>query len=183
MTEPLPAFRYHPDPLATGAVVPGDAPCVCCGRARGWRYVGPVLTARAPSTPICPWCIADGTAARTLGAVFSDSTALIPPDGSPPPVSLAVADEVLERTPGYVSWQGAQWRAHCGDACEFHGDASERDVAGASPETLRAFEVDFGISPDGWTALTRGYRPGGDSALHRFVCRHCRTVLFAWDLA
>ncbi|WP_409994824.1 CbrC family protein [Burkholderia stabilis] len=25
----LPAFRYHPDPLATGSVIRSDARCVC----------------------------------------------------------------------------------------------------------------------------------------------------------
>ncbi|WP_264169817.1 CbrC family protein [Burkholderia cepacia] len=38
----LPAFRYHPDPLATGSVIRSDARCVCCGDARGYVYAGPV---------------------------------------------------------------------------------------------------------------------------------------------
>jgi hypothetical protein len=42
MTEPLPSFRYHPDPVATGSIEPSDAVCRCCGRARGYIYAGPV---------------------------------------------------------------------------------------------------------------------------------------------
>ncbi|WP_412524086.1 CbrC family protein [Burkholderia sp. S-53] len=38
----LPAFRYHPDPLATGSVIRSDARCVCCGDARGYVCAGPV---------------------------------------------------------------------------------------------------------------------------------------------
>jgi hypothetical protein len=38
----LPPFRYHPDPLATGAVKPSPIRCVCCGQQRGFVYVGPV---------------------------------------------------------------------------------------------------------------------------------------------
>ncbi|MCU9953286.1 CbrC family protein [Burkholderia pyrrocinia] len=33
----LPAFRYHPDPLATGSVIRSDARCMCCGDARGYQ--------------------------------------------------------------------------------------------------------------------------------------------------
>ncbi|WP_338641840.1 CbrC family protein [Burkholderia pyrrocinia] len=36
----LPAFRYHPDPLATGSVIRSDARRVCCGDARGHVYAG-----------------------------------------------------------------------------------------------------------------------------------------------
>ncbi|WP_199855940.1 CbrC family protein [Burkholderia metallica] len=37
----LPAFRYHPDPPATGRVIRSDARCMCCGDARGDGYAGP----------------------------------------------------------------------------------------------------------------------------------------------
>ncbi|WP_274521918.1 CbrC family protein [Burkholderia pyrrocinia] len=40
ITKSLPAFRYHPDPLATGSVIRSDARCVCCGDARGYVYAG-----------------------------------------------------------------------------------------------------------------------------------------------
>ncbi|WP_343300093.1 CbrC family protein [Burkholderia sp. MS455] len=33
----LPAFRYHPDPLATGSVIRSDARGVCCGDACGYQ--------------------------------------------------------------------------------------------------------------------------------------------------
>ncbi|MFD9367154.1 CbrC family protein [Streptomyces sp. NPDC060020] len=33
MTE-LPAFPYHPDPMATGAVVRSEGTCARCGQAR-----------------------------------------------------------------------------------------------------------------------------------------------------
>lgn len=32
----LPHFRYHPDPLATGAIEASDTPCVCCGIRQGF---------------------------------------------------------------------------------------------------------------------------------------------------
>ena len=27
----LPAFKYHPDPVATGSVLRSEAECCCCG--------------------------------------------------------------------------------------------------------------------------------------------------------
>ncbi len=32
----LPTFRYHPDPLATGSVEPGDTRCLRCGEVGGY---------------------------------------------------------------------------------------------------------------------------------------------------
>ncbi|WP_321791288.1 CbrC family protein [Burkholderia pyrrocinia] len=55
----LPAFRYHPDPPATGSVIRSDARCVCCGDARGDVYAGPVYAVDEYEQCICPWCIAD----------------------------------------------------------------------------------------------------------------------------
>ncbi|REJ66450.1 MAG: hypothetical protein DWQ31_14945 [Planctomycetota bacterium] len=31
----LPVFKYHPDPLDTGAIAASDAICACCGQSRG----------------------------------------------------------------------------------------------------------------------------------------------------
>ncbi|MFC8220626.1 CbrC family protein [Streptomyces sp. NPDC057362] len=42
MSEELPGFPYHPDPLATGTVVASNTTCFSCGRARGFIYTGPV---------------------------------------------------------------------------------------------------------------------------------------------
>lgn len=68
----LPAFRYHPDPLATGSVIRSDARCVCCGDARGYVYAGPVYAVDEYENCLCPRCIAHGSAqpsvARTASA-------------------------------------------------------------------------------------------------------------------
>src|SRR5580698_1256897 len=48
MSEKLPSFRYHPDPLATGAVKPSDVVCSCCQRNRGFIYTGPVYGKSRP---------------------------------------------------------------------------------------------------------------------------------------
>ncbi|NJL02495.1 MAG: hypothetical protein HC910_18785 [Spirulinaceae cyanobacterium SM2_1_0] len=177
MTEPLPHFPYHPDPVATGAVVASDKQCVCCERSRGYVYVGSVYSTNDLDDALCPWCIADGSAASRLdasfGELFSRHRALVPE---------SVIAEVNLRTPGYVSWQGESWLSHCNDACEFHGDATAAEVADASNETKNAWMEEYKQDEASWLSVVDGYRPAGHSALYKFVCRHCRRVLFGWDL-
>jgi uncharacterized protein len=178
MPTDLPAFRYHPDPVKTGAVKHSDVVCVCCGTARGFIYVAPVYGERDLFDSLCPWCIADGSAAARLGASFADSLPLTQAGVTP-----EVVEEVNLRTPGYSCWQQEQWLAHCGDACEFHGDATAADVAGASEQTKAAWLAEYSQNEDGWKWVTDGYRPGSDSALYKFKCRHCQSILFGWDLS
>jgi len=68
---PLPVFRYHPDPVATGAIVRSDVACACCGEATGFAYDGPWYATHDPDGVICPWCIADGRAAARFDAEFT----------------------------------------------------------------------------------------------------------------
>lgn len=67
----LPRFRYHPNPIATGAVVPTEEVCECCGKARGYKY-NSVVYAEKEVECVCPWCIADGSAAQKLDGMFLD---------------------------------------------------------------------------------------------------------------
>jgi len=67
MPDQLPSFRYHPDPLGTGAIkATPDSPCLGCNRIRGYLYVGPVHTEKnfILDEHLCPWCVADGIAAK-----------------------------------------------------------------------------------------------------------------------
>lgn len=112
----LPEFPYHPDPVATGSVVESSEACVACGRARGFVYDGPVYTAHDVNGSLCPWCIADGSAAETLDAEFTD-VGFDVPDDVPREVLIAIAT----RTPGFTGWQQPHWLYHCGDGASFVG--------------------------------------------------------------
>ena len=116
----LPSFRYHPDPLATSSLVESDATCAACDKARGYVYTGPVY-APGELEALCPWCIADGTAAETFGAEFTEVGV-----GAPEDVARDVLEELAFRTPGFSGWQQEHWLYHCGDAAAFLGiDAGE----------------------------------------------------------
>jgi uncharacterized protein CbrC (UPF0167 family) len=60
----LPTFRLFADPVGEGVFARTDEVCALCGRARGWKYVKSDYVWLEPDRPcVCPWCIADGTAA------------------------------------------------------------------------------------------------------------------------
>jgi uncharacterized protein CbrC (UPF0167 family) len=116
----LPEFRYHPEPRDTGVVVDSDAECVACGKARGVIYVGPVYAEEELEQALCPWCIADGTAAEKFKAEFTDVGVGVPDD-----VPDSVTAELAERTPGFPGWQQERWLYHCSDAAAFLGTKEE----------------------------------------------------------
>ena len=90
--EALPHFRYHPDPIRTGVVEASSGVCACCGQARGFVYTGPVYGEEELDDRLCPWCIADGSAAANLGASFADDWALVRAG-----VAREIVEEVNER--------------------------------------------------------------------------------------
>jgi uncharacterized protein len=142
---PLPVFRYHPDPIRTGSIAPSGKECCCCGQSRGYIYtLAPYTEEDIEEESICPWCIADGSAHKKLGAEFIDS------QGIPDEVPEKVVEELVERTPGYASWQGEEWRACCDDAAAFLGPEGDGGAAGRTTYVFeclhcrqRLFHVDF----------------------------------------
>src|SRR5918995_4344099 len=97
----LPRFRFHPDPLATGAVIASDKVCVVCNLARGF-----ICTHESSDdAPVCPWCLADGTAAKKLKTAFGGHCEEFGLAGACWP-DEATSEELFRRTPGFESWQG-----------------------------------------------------------------------------
>jgi uncharacterized protein len=176
MSEALPQFKYHPNPLATGMIKPSPTLCACCKQSRGYVYVGSVYGPHDLDEKLCPWCIANGLAATKLEASFNDCYPLEETN-----LPAAVIEEIGQRTPGYISWQQELWLTHCNDACEYHGDATPEDVTTASEATKSAWRQEYGLTETDWDAITRNYSAGGDSAFYKFVCRHCATTLLGWD--
>jgi len=73
----LPKFIYHTDPIATGSVKSSDRQCRCCEQKRGYIYTASVYAKDLLGDELCPWCIADGSAAAKYDAIFSDDQPLI----------------------------------------------------------------------------------------------------------
>jgi uncharacterized protein len=166
----LPTFRYHPDPIRSGSVVPSDAECACCGESRGYVYDGP-LYGEDTEEPVCPWCIADGAASRKFDATFTDVDAL---DDDVPE---AAASEVTRRTPGYAAWQQERWPACCDDATAFLEPVGIREIR----ERYREIEFnllshiihDRGISGGAATRMLAALDRDRSPTAYLFRCLHC----------
>lgn len=171
----LPKFKYHPNPIKTGAIEKTEEECECCEKLRGYRAVSTIYAIEEVET-ICPWCIADGSAASKFDGEFSDSHPLLS-DG----VDKDIVKEVCERTPSFISWQQERWLSHCGDACEFHGDAEKSDLEAFSDEDLREFLSEEYIKEEMWPEILKNYRKGGGLAIYKFKCRGCGKNRFYTD--
>lgn len=166
----LPAFRYHPDPLATGAFRKTEEPlvCDCCGQPTRIFYKSPFY-ARRKVACLCPGCIASGAAAEKYDGAFQDADSADPVED---PLKL---DELIHRTPGYSGWQQEYWRAHCGDFCAF--------VGYVDAEELRARDLMAQVLDDSWDDFQRASIRdlGGSSQGYLFRCLHCQKHLLWFD--
>ena len=174
MKRSLPAFRYHPDPIATGAIVESDETCLCCGEVGGFIYVLSFY-AEKEIEAICPWCIESGRAAATFDGMFSDDWPLRQAG-----LSDDIVEEVTRRTPGFESWQQERWLAHCSDACAFLGDASKRDLQALS-EGLGSMDDLQEWAREDYLRLLEYYEPKCSPAVYKFQCLHCKELIYGID--
>jgi uncharacterized protein len=181
--ETLPNFKYHPDPVATGAIKEdADTPCLGCNRIRGYLYTGPVFTERnfILEDHLCPWCVADGTAAKRFGATFNDT-------GETEGITDEVRAEVEARTPGFRAWQQEKWLACCGDAAAFLGVAGAqelgRDLAKAAPVVKKYLRQEFDLSKDEVEDSFEGLTKDGEPSAYIFRCLRCNKYLAYVDQA
>lgn len=127
----LPTFKYHPQPMETGAFKQDKTvTCDCCEQPTPVYYTNPFYSID-DIDHLCPWCIADGKAAEKYAGSFQDDASIEGVEaqydekgdyeGALLPCSEDALREVTERTPGYCGWQQEHWLAHCGDLCAFIG--------------------------------------------------------------
>lgn len=173
-SETLPVFRYHPDPVGTGAVKVSGVECVCCGKVRGHVYAGPVYGGEAEyDEVICPWCIADGSAHEKLGVSFHDEEG-IGGYGEWDEVPEEVVEEVAYRTPGFMAWQQEQWWTHCEDAGQFLGRAGREELLAAGEEALKAIRRSVGMKKGKeWEAFLGRLAKNGSPTAYLFRCSQC----------
>lgn len=112
----IPEFKYHPDPIKTGAFSQGEyRKCDCCNESTNIWYSEPFYTAKDGIECLCPNCIANGMAASKFDGEFQD------PESTDRVSNPDKLDELIHRTPGYFGWQQEYWIAHCDDYCAFVG--------------------------------------------------------------
>jgi uncharacterized protein len=160
-------------------VVATPGTCACCGKTRGHLYAGPVHAVEDPDGRLCPWCIADGSAAARYEAHFSGG--VIGHGDVPRHVLLAIA----ERTPGFTGWQDSQWLVHCGDGAAFLGRAGAGELA-AHPDALDHLRREVGSW--GWAgheveAYLGSLDRDGQPTAYLFRCRVCGTHIAYSDFS
>ena len=106
-------FRYHPDPLKTGAFKKGKSVvCDCCGNKTSVYYSEPFYSIEEIEF-LCPDCIKSGNASEKFDGEFQDYCSC---DKINDEEKL---DELCKQPPGYKSWQQGYWLSHCDDFCAF----------------------------------------------------------------
>jgi len=170
----LPDFPYHPDPIATGSVERSATECLACSKARGFIYTGPVYAVDEFVEVICPWCIADGTAATKLDAEFTDVGWGVP-DGVP----AKIRETIATRTPGFGGWQQEHWLYHCDDGAAFLGRAGSEELEPHpdAVEMLRREGEESGWDDNHIAGYIGALDKDGDTTAYLFRCRHCGTHL------
>jgi uncharacterized protein CbrC (UPF0167 family) len=167
----LPRFPYHPDPVDTGSVERSAAVCRSCGRVRGYIYTGPTSGAENLTGAVCPWCIADGSAAARFAVQFVDPAG-IGDYGRWPPVPREVVVEISTRTPAFNGWQQERWWTHCGDGAEFIGVAGRSELETRWAEAIPAIRDDAAVGTD-WDEYYARMRRDTSPTAYIFRCRHC----------
>lgn len=177
--EEIPTFAYHPDPRASESLEESDASCDACGRARGLVYSGAVYAVH-PKLQICPWCIADGTAAAKFDAAFSDTAPWVP-EGLP----QDVVEEIEQRTPGFESWQGAHWLFHCNDGAAFISRVGGKELS-THPDALEMIRqecADSGWDAEQTDAYLDAMHADGEVTGYLFRCIQCGAHLAYSDFS
>lgn len=173
----FPHFPYYPDPIHTKSIELNPGICDCCGKHSDYRHTGGIYSAIAEGEEeFCPWCIADGSAARVFQGTFNCAGTDIPEDVPP-----EVLRHVEERTPHLETWQDNDWLYHCADACECHGDATREDLLAFNGEDLETFLKTYSMSHEDWAGYVSVYQPVMDPAVYKFKCRKCGKLLYYMD--
>ena len=177
MDESLPDFRYFPDPVGAGSLrADADTPCLSCNRIRGYIYTGPVSTEKnfLLEDHICPWCIADGSAAKQFGATFNYTGTA---DGIPDSARV----EIETRTPGFTAWQQEQWLSCCNDGAAFLGLAGAKELrekfADALPSVKQVIRDDYGLSGADLKEFLDALTVDDQPTAYIFRCLHCKKYL------
>ena len=172
----LPTFRYYPDPLATGSIVPSDNICTVCRKARGYIYPGPPYGKEEYMDEICPWCIADGSAHRLLHVEFADGAFIGTSLGSWPGTEIpdSIKDEIAFQTPSFNGWQTELWLGHCGDAAAFLAPVGYQELEALGSEAIEAIRSSTGLEGDAWWDFYLRLNKDGSPTGYIFRCLHCR---------
>ena len=171
--EELPTFPLFADPMREGSLKRTNLPCDLCGKTRGclYKWTKSARDESLEARSICPWCIADGTAAK-LGIRFHLAC-----------LGYSLADkELLEGcTPGYSSWYDNFWETCCGRPCVFLGRAEPSDLRGRWASAVPSIFSSCKFSDQRIEQLIDLMDPESSPCAYVFQCRECGALRGNWD--
>ncbi|MGE7597147.1 CbrC family protein [Lysinibacillus fusiformis] len=166
----IPKFKYLPKPLEAKIFETDDSVvCDCCQQEVDVYYTGGIYAIEDVDY-LCPSCIHSGEAAQKYDGSYQQD--LIHDEQITNPT---FAEEVLYRTPGYVSWQGNNWVAHCSDYCAFIGYVGWSDMVELAIDDQFDNYTGFSLEELSASLMNNGHHQG-----YLFQCLECdRYVLYS----
>lgn len=127
----LPNFKYSPNAYDLDVFEHKEGICDVCNKKRDLKYNSSFYSIEEPEY-ICPWCIANGSAAEKYNGEFNDYCGIegVSPDpnDAEPAIPEKLLLEVTNKTPSYTSWQQEAWLTHCNEPCAFIGYADTKTI-------------------------------------------------------
>lgn len=163
----IPRFKYHPDPIGTGAFIQGkERTCDCCKKKTDIWYEAPFYSVEEVEC-LCPMCISSGAAAEKFDGEFQDAAAV---DDVSDEKKLK---ELTRRTPGYTGWQQEYWIAHCDDYCAFLKYVGWADLVEMGLDGM--IEKNYNQELNGFDIedVKENMTNGGSMQGYLFMCLHC----------
>lgn len=163
-------FKYHPNFYESEMLEKGEGSCNCCG-AKVEEYYSTMYCVEDVDC-ICIPCIASGKAAEKFDGTFSDYPEEYASDENK-------TDELLKRTPGYISWQGEHWQTCCDNYCAFLGDADSEvlEQLGICDELIAKYNQEYDMD-----LVKEDFDPEcGCMSGYLFQCLHCKKYKFVAD--
>lgn len=168
----LPKFKYSPNAYSIDVFENDEDICSICNEERNIRYTGSFYSIDEPDY-ICPWCIADGSAAKMYDGEFNDYCGIEGVSPNPkepkPKISKELLLEITKKTPSYKSWQQERWMIHCNEPCAFIGYADTETIEPLWEE----LKDDIENNRYGADFIKSSLSKDGSLVGYLFQCLHC----------
>lgn len=168
----LPKFKYSPNAYSIDVFENDEDICSICNEERNIRYTGSFYSIDEPDY-ICPWCIADGSAAKMYDGEFNDYCGIEGVSPNPkdpkPKISKELLLEITKKTPSYKSWQQERWMTHCNEPCAFIGYADTETIEPLWEE----LKDDIEKNRYGTDFIKSNLSKDGSLVGYLFQCLHC----------
>lgn len=150
----MPAFRFHPGAYTRGSFIASDKACDVCGRASIWLYASSIYV-DGDEPDVCARCIHDGRLAAHLDHDFQMHDAELGGD-----TTGDLADEVMQRTPGFSTFNAFAWPVLDGKPLAYvgHGDEDALWDDPAAVDAIRAMYEESGETLEGRTPYALVFR-------------------------